>query len=91
MSMAQNSKEDSSSSIILSTLTEIKSELHSVREDLDELKVKIYDPDNGLYARIKEIDTKSSKHQIWFDIFGKLFWVVLGSGATLLFKVIFGL
>lgn len=72
-------------------ISDLKQDIKDTNVEIKDIKEKLYNPDDGLYARLVKIDTKTNKHQIWFDLFGKAFWLLIGSIITVLVKLLFGL
>lgn len=71
----------------------LNAEVKNISENLSELKKQIadvkeaiYEPEKGLYAKLVKIDTKANKHQIWFDVLSKGFWLIIGVIITTVAK-----
>jgi hypothetical protein len=71
-------------------IEDIKKDLKEVNDEVKDIKNSLYEPDQGIYARLVKIDTKANQHQWLIDILGKGFWLILGAGITVLAKLIFG-
>ena len=81
------SSEDPTTKIILQN---IHSDLKDIKEEMAEIKHKIYEPDNGLYARLQKLQSSHEMSSTWFNILGKIGWVIFGGMISLALKLIFG-
>jgi hypothetical protein len=62
-------------------------------ENVSQIKEAVYNPDQGLYARLKELDTRIQLVESWKNINVQLMWVggtcVLGLLAQTAWRAIF--
>ena len=59
-----------------------------VAENVSKIKEAVYNPDSGLYARLKELDIRIIQLETWKAANSKVMWLVGGSVAGLLVKTI---
>ena len=57
-------------------------------ENVGKIKEAVYNPDSGLYARLKELDIRIIQLETWKAANSKVMWLVGGSVAGLLVKTI---
>ena len=57
-------------------------------ENVSKIKEAVYNPDSGLYARLKELDIRIIRLETWKAANSKVMWLVGGSVAGLLVKTI---
>ena len=55
-------------------------------ENVSKIKEAVYNPDSGLYARLKELDIRIIQLETWKAVNSKVMWLVGGSVAGLLVK-----
>jgi hypothetical protein len=55
-------------------------------ENINKIKEAVYNPDSGLYARLKELDTRIQHIESWKATNARILWLVGGSVAGLLVK-----
>ena len=55
-------------------------------ENVSKIKEAVYNPDSGLYARLKELDIRIIQLETWKAANSKVMWLVGGSVAGLLVK-----
>jgi hypothetical protein len=55
-------------------------------ENINKIKEAVYNPDSGLYARLKELDTRIQHIELWKATNARVLWLVGGSVAGLLVK-----
>ena len=74
-------------------MVELSSKLQILLDKQDELadnisKIKeaVYNPDSGLYARLKELDTRIQHLERWKNTNSRILWLVGGSVVGLLVK-----
>ncbi len=53
-------------------------------ENINKIKEAVYNPDSGLYARLKELDTRIQHIERWKATNARILWLVGGSVAALL-------
>ena len=53
-------------------------------ENISKIKEAVYNPDSGLFARLKELDIRIIQLENWKAANSKLMWIVGGSVAGLL-------
>jgi len=59
-------------------------------ENISQIKEAVYNPDQGLYARLKDLDARIEHIERWKDMNVRLMWVVGASIAGLLVKAAWG-
>tara|TARA_R110002020_G_scaffold197007_1_gene398016 strand:- start:479 stop:760 length:282 start_codon:yes stop_codon:yes gene_type:complete len=74
-------------------MVELSSKVQTLLDKQDELadnisKIKeaVYNPDSGLYARLKELDIRIQHLESWKSTNARIMWLVGGSVAGLLVK-----
>jgi len=55
-------------------------------DNINKIKEAVYNPDSGLYARLKELDTRIQQVELWKATNARILWLVGGSVAGLLVK-----
>ena len=55
-------------------------------ENINKIKEAVYNPDSGLYARLKELDTRIQQIELWKSTNTRIMWLVGGSVVGLLVK-----
>ena len=55
-------------------------------DNVSKIKEAVYNPDSGLYARLKELDIRIIQLETWKAANSKVMWLVVGSVAGLLVK-----
>tara|TARA_Y100001963_G_scaffold132785_1_gene191762 strand:+ start:265 stop:546 length:282 start_codon:yes stop_codon:yes gene_type:complete len=55
-------------------------------ENISQIKEAVYNPDQGLYARLKELDMRIQHIESWKNTNIRLMWLVGGSTIGLLVK-----
>ena len=55
-------------------------------DNINKIKEAVYNPDSGLYARLKELDTRIQQIELWKSTNTRIMWLVGGSGVGLLVK-----
>ena len=55
-------------------------------ENINKIKEAVYNPDSGLYARLKELDTRIQHIELWKATNARILWIVGGSVAGLIVK-----
>jgi hypothetical protein len=53
-------------------------------ENIAKIKEAVYNPDQGLYARLRELDTRIQAVERWKDTNTKVLWIVAASITGLL-------
>ncbi len=53
-------------------------------ENINKIKEAVYNPDSGLYARLKELDIRIQHIESWKSTNSRILWVVGGSVLALL-------
>lgn len=76
-------------------LVELSSKIQTVLDKQEELaenvtKIKeaVYNPDSGLYARLKELDIRIIQLESWKATNSRVMWIVGGSVVGLLVKTV---
>ena len=59
-------------------------------ENIAKIKEAVYNPDSGLYARLKELDSRIQQIEGWKGVNTRIMWLVGGSVAGLLVKTAWG-
>ena len=57
-------------------------------ENINKIKEAVYNPDSGLYARLKELDTRIQHIEAWKATNARVQWIVGSSVVGLLVKTI---
>ena len=55
-------------------------------DNINKIKEAVYNPDSGLYARLKELDTRIQHLELWKSTNARIMWLVGGSVVGLLVK-----
>tara|TARA_R110002020_G_scaffold324583_1_gene540248 strand:- start:1672 stop:1953 length:282 start_codon:yes stop_codon:yes gene_type:complete len=55
-------------------------------DNINKIKEAVYNPDSGLYARLKELDTRIQQVEMWKATNSRILWVVGASVLGLLVK-----
>ena len=55
-------------------------------DNINKIKEAVYNPDSGLYARLKELDTRIQQIELWKSTNTRIMWLVGGSVVGLLVK-----
>jgi hypothetical protein len=55
-------------------------------ENINKIKEAVYNPDSGLYARLKDLDARIQNIESWKAINARILWIVGGSVAALLLQ-----
>jgi len=55
-------------------------------ENISKIKEAVYNPDQGLYARLKELDIRIQHIELWKNANTRLMWIVGASVIGLLVK-----
>ena len=59
-------------------------------ENISKIKEAVYNPDQGLYARLKELDIRIQDIELWKNANARLMWIVGASVIGLLVKAAWG-
>jgi hypothetical protein len=59
-------------------------------ENISKIKEAVYNPDQGLYARLKELDIRIQHIELWKNANTRLMWIVGASVIGLLVKAAWG-
>ena len=59
-------------------------------ENISKIKEAVYNPDQGLYARLKELDIRIQHIELWKNANARLMWIVGASVIGLLVKAAWG-
>jgi len=57
---------------------------NELAENINKIKEAVYNPDSGLYARLKELDIRLQHIETWKSTNSRILWLVGGSVAVLL-------
>jgi hypothetical protein len=57
-------------------------------ENIAKIKEAVYNPDQGLYARLRELDTRIQSVERWKDTNTKVLWIMVASVAGLLIRTV---
>ena len=78
---------------LVSMITELSTKLQIILDKQEELalnviKIKdaIYDPDQGLYARLKDQDTRLANLEEWKSTHTKLVWTIIAATVSIFIK-----
>ncbi len=55
-------------------------------ENVSKIKEAVYNPDSGLYARLKELDMRLQHLEAWKSVNSRIMWLVGASVVGLLMK-----
>ena len=55
-------------------------------DNINKIKEAVYNPDSGLYARLKELDTRIQQIELWKSTNTRIMWLGGGSVVGLLVK-----
>ena len=58
--------------------------------NINKIKEAVYNPDSGLYARLRDLDTRILQLETWKSINSRMMWVVGGSVVGLLVQTAWG-
>jgi arginine decarboxylase-like protein len=62
-------------------------------DNIEKIKDAVYDPDKGLYARLKDLDTRILGLEKWKDSTTKLMWIVttalVGLSVSTFWRLVF--
>jgi len=71
---------------IMQKIDTVKDKQEEMAEDIGKIKEAVYNPDSGLYARLRELES-------WKDTSSRLIWIIITSVAGLtvatLYKILF--
>jgi len=67
---------------MIQSIDTVKDKQDEMAEDIAKIKEAVYNPDSGLYARLRELET-------WKDTSSKLIWIIITSVATLTVAAIY--
>lgn len=59
-------------------------------ENIAKIKEAVYNPDSGLYARLKELDIRIQQIEAWKNTTTKVIWIVGWSTAGLIAQTAWG-
>ena len=59
-------------------------------ENISKIKEAVYNPDQGLYARLKELDIRIQHIELWKNANARVMWIVGASVIGLLVKAAWG-
>ena len=57
-------------------------------DNISKIKEAVYNPDSGLYARLKQLDTRIQYIESWQNTNSRIMWLVGASVAGLLVKTV---
>ena len=70
---------------IMQSMDTIKEKQEEMAEDISQIKNVVYDPDSGLYARLRELET-------WKATSSRLIWIIITAvislGVATIYKVL---
>ena len=55
-------------------------------DNINKIKEAVYNPDSGLYARLKDLDSRIQNIENWKSTNARILWIVGGSVAALLIQ-----
>jgi hypothetical protein len=67
---------------MIQSIDTVKEKQDEMAEDIGKIKEAVYNPDSGLYARLRELES-------WKDTSSKLIWIIITSVATLTVAAIY--
>ena len=67
---------------MIQSIDTVKDKQDEMAEDIAKIKEAVYNPDSGLYARLRELET-------WKETSSKLIWIIITSVATLIVAAIY--
>ena len=67
---------------MIQSIETVKEKQDEMAEDIGKIKEAVYNPDSGLYARLRELES-------WKDTSSKLIWIIITSVATLTVAAIY--
>jgi len=89
--------QDSNENVIIIALSELTNKIETLidkqeelAENISKIKEAVYNPDQGLYARLKDLDARIEHIERWKNMNVRLMWVVGASIAGLLVKAAWG-
>ena len=68
--MDDQQRQDLTTAIIL--LEHVKADIDAIRVDISKIKDAVYDPDEGIYARLRSLET-------WKNTSTKIMWIMFTS------------
>jgi len=70
--------------IMMSNLDTVKDKQEEMAQDIVQIKEAVYNPDSGLYARLRELES-------WKDTSSRLLWMIITSVVALTVATIYKL
>jgi hypothetical protein len=67
---------------IMHSIDTIKEKQEEMADDISKIKTAVYDPDSGLYARLRELES-------WKTTSSRLIWIIISAVATLTVALIY--
>lgn len=71
---------------IMNKIDIVKDKQDEMADDIGKIKEAVYNPDSGLYARLRELES-------WKDTSGRLIWIIIttvvGLAAATVYKILF--
>ena len=67
---------------IMQSVDTIKEKQEEMADDISKIKTAVYDPDSGLYARLRELES-------WKTTSSRLIWIIISAVATLTVALIY--
>ena len=67
---------------MIQSIDTVKDKQDEMAEDIAKIKEAVYNPDSGLYARLRELET-------WKDTSSKLIWIIITSVMTLIAAAVY--
>jgi hypothetical protein len=71
---------------IMNKIDIVKDKQDEMADDIGKIKEAVYNPDSGLYARLRELES-------WKDTSGRLIWIIItsvvGLTAATVYKILF--
>ena len=68
--------------IMIQSFDTVKEKQEEMADDVAKIKEAVYNPDSGLYARLRELET-------WKETSSKLMWMIITSVVTLIVATIY--
>jgi hypothetical protein len=67
---------------IMQSVDTIKEKQEEMADDIFKIKTAVYDPDSGLYARLRELES-------WKTTSSRLIWIIISAVVTLTVALVF--
>ena len=71
---------------MIQSIDTVKDKQEEMADDIAKIKEAVYNPDSGLFARLKELDIRIIQLETWKATNSRVMWLVGGSVVGLLVK-----